>query len=154
MAKASPVTLSPHEPFAEAGRRVVAVRAEEVFEYEAGVLDTDDVERVHDMRVATRRLRVVLEVFAPCFDPARLDDVLVDVRRLAAALGERRDPDVHLEAMHGLQAAVPSEQQAGLALLVRRLEDRQGAGNVVLAETLRELEESDLQGRLEALTSA
>ena len=36
-----------------------------------GVLDTSDIERVHDMRVATRRLRAVLEVYAPCFPRKR-----------------------------------------------------------------------------------
>ena len=37
------------------------------------VLDVADIERVHDMRVATRRLRAALEVFEPCFpaEPVR-----------------------------------------------------------------------------------
>ena len=35
-----------------------------------GVLDTEDIERVHDMRVASRRLRAVLEIFAACFPEA------------------------------------------------------------------------------------
>ena len=38
---------------------------QELFEQAEGVLDTSDIERVHDMRVATRRLRAVLEIFAP-----------------------------------------------------------------------------------------
>ena len=33
----------------------------------SGVLDVGDIERVHDMRVATRRLRAALEIFGPCF---------------------------------------------------------------------------------------
>ena len=43
----------------------VTTRSHELFERADGVLDTEDIERVHDMRVATARLRAALEVFAP-----------------------------------------------------------------------------------------
>ena len=82
--------------YREAAARTVAVRAQELFEHAEGVLDTSDIERVHDMRVASRRLRAVLEIYEPCFPrkaPARRPR---DVKALADALGERRDPDVHL----------------------------------------------------------
>ena len=46
---------------------MIEVRAGEVFEHADGVLDLDEIEPVHDMRVATRRLRAALEVFEPCF---------------------------------------------------------------------------------------
>ena len=51
----------------DAAAKVVAVRAQELVDHADNVLDTTDIERVHDMRVATRRLRAVLEIFAPCF---------------------------------------------------------------------------------------
>ena len=60
MAKAREVPLRADEPFEVAGRRVVGARAEELFEHADGVLDTEDIERVHAMRVASRRLRAVL----------------------------------------------------------------------------------------------
>ena len=59
-------------PFAEAAARVIEVRAEEVFEQSRGVLDLGEIERVHDMRVATRRLRAAMEIFEPCFPRKRL----------------------------------------------------------------------------------
>src|SRR3954447_22073469 len=103
MAKARDIPVEPDEPFTVAAARVVGVRAEELFEHQAGVLDTEDIERVHDMRVASRRLRAVLEIFAECFDPEEHRAVLSDVKRLADALGERRDPDVHLAALTQLE---------------------------------------------------
>ena len=93
--------LSPDQPFAESAARVVGLRARELFEHSHGVLDTSDIERVHDMRVATRRLRAVLEIFGPCFPAKPHRVVLRDVKALADALGERRDPDVHIEALEG-----------------------------------------------------
>ena len=63
------------------------------------VLDIGDIERVHDMRVATRRLRAALEVFEPCFPKKRLSAALSEVKALADALGERRDRDVTIAAL-------------------------------------------------------
>lgn len=154
MAKAADIGVDPYEPYALAGARIVRVRARELFEHAGGVLDTDDIERVHAMRVASRRLRAVLEVFAPCFDPAVFKPVLRDVKRLADALGERRDPDVHIAAMEAFAAGVATSQRPGLATLVERLRERQAAGNASLAAALEEMERSGLAERLEALADS
>src|SRR3954468_20099541 len=139
MAKARDVSVTPDEPFAVAAARVVGVRAEELFEHAAGVLDTEDIERVHDMRVASRRLRAVLEIFAPCFPRDAFQDVLRDVKALADALGERRDPDVHLEALTKLEGRVPEDQRAGIHLLAQLQRTKQEAGNDVLAAALQDM---------------
>ncbi|MGH8893022.1 MAG: CHAD domain-containing protein, partial [Actinomycetes bacterium] len=54
----------------------------------------DDAEAVHDMRVATRRMRTTLAVFRPLFDRARTDPVRDELSWLADALGAVRDLDV------------------------------------------------------------
>src|SRR3954452_21759215 len=154
MAKARDVDLDPGAPFAEAARRIVAVRGAEVFEHSANVLDTSDIEGVHDMRVATRRLRAALEVFSDAFDKHELKPVLRDVKRLADALGERRDPDVHIEEFTKLRANVAAADQPGVDLLIEALEDEQATGNERLAAALEDMRSSDLQGRLEALSQS
>ena len=154
MAKAAEIEVSPDEPYARAAARIVRVRAAELFEYGAGVLDTEDIERVHDMRVASRRLRAVLEVFAPCFPKGPYKGVLRDVKRLADALGERRDPDVHLAAMEKLAEKLPASLRPGVELLAERQRARQAVGNELLAPEIEDLERSDLRGRLEALADA
>ena len=73
-------------PYAEAGRRVVDVRSRELFSHVDGVLDANEPERVHQMRVATRRLRASLEVFADAFPAKAHRAVLAEVKALAAAL--------------------------------------------------------------------
>jgi CHAD domain-containing protein len=154
MAKPAVVALDPDEPFAEAGARVVRRRAEELFEHAEGVLDTDDIERVHDMRVATRRLRAVLEIFRPVFGKVELRAALRDVKQLADALGERRDPDVHIAAMEAFAAVVEADQRPGVEALLVRLRERQVAGNAVLAEALDHASRSGLRDRLLALADA
>jgi CHAD domain-containing protein len=154
MAKAKDVPgLSAELTYGEAAGAIVAVRAEEVFEQADGVLDTGDIERVHDMRVATRRLRAMLEMFEPCFPEASLQPVLRDVKALADALGARRDPDVQLDALRAFEAAVLPADAAGVEALAMRERDRQAAGNALLAEAVRASRESDLRGRLRALAA-
>jgi CHAD domain-containing protein len=153
MAKAAEVPLHPQMSFAEAAALTVAVRAGELWEHSEGVLDTSDIERVHDMRVATRRLRAVLEIFAPAFPRSSHAAVLAEVKALADALGERRDPDVHLEALDGLEEAMGPEARPGLETFAARLRSEQAAGNETLAAALGHAEECDLRGRLKALVA-
>jgi CHAD domain-containing protein len=154
MAKAADIEVRPWEPYARAGARIVRVRTEELFGHAEGVLDTEDIERVHDMRVATRRLRAVLEIFAPCFPPGGFKGALRDVKALADALGERRDPDVHVAALEAFAAAVPAADRAGVRELAERQRARQAAGNARLAAALEQVRRSDLRVRLLALADA
>jgi CHAD domain-containing protein len=154
LAKAADIDIDPYEPYGHAAARIVRVRGEELVAEAYGVLDTSDIERVHAMRVASRRLRAVLEVFAPCFPKGPYKSVLRDVKRLADALGERRDPDVHLAAMEKLAETLPASLKPGVELLAERQRARQAAGNELLAPELEDLERTDLRGRLEALADA
>jgi CHAD domain-containing protein len=154
MAKARDIPgLDGRHSFRAVAREAVTVRAAEVFEHAAGVLDTDDIERVHDMRVATRRLRAVLEVFAPAFDTAEHKAVLKDVKALADALGARRDPDVQLAALAALEASLPEADRAGVAAFADRVRAEQQDGNATLAAALKRMEDHDLQGRLQKLAA-
>jgi CHAD domain-containing protein len=152
MAKAREIPgLNGRDRFRDAAAAVVEVRADELWEHAAGVLDVEDIERVHDMRVATRRLRAVLEIFAPCFPGKLHRGVLRDVKALADALGERRDPDVQIAHLEAYAAAAPAPDRSGVGVLVERLRVRQGAANAGLAAALAEVERGDLRGRLQAL---
>ena len=155
MAKAREVPgLNGQDPFRVAAVKVVSVRSAELFEQSTNVLDTSDIERVHDMRVATRRLRAVLVIFAPCFERTLHRGVLGEVKSLADALGERRDPDVHIDALQRFGAAVAEADRPGVESLVARLREDQAAGNATVSHALQEIERSDLRGRLRAMCEA
>jgi CHAD domain-containing protein len=155
MAKAREIPeLAEASSFREAAAAAVAVRAEEVFAHVEGVLDTGDIERVHDMRVATRRLRAVMEIFETAFPKKQHRAVLKDVKALADALGERRDRDVAIDAMTKIGLALTATDRRGIDHLVQELRDEQRGANVELAAALQRMEESDLRGRLRALTAA
>jgi len=154
MARARPIPgLSEDLPYGAAAAKVISVRAGELTEHASGVLDTSDIERVHDMRVATRRLRAALEVFEPCFPRKPFRAALKEVKRIADALGERRDRDVHIAAMREVAEAMSAPDRPGIESLIERLRAEQSAANEALepyvgAERLAELAE-----RLDELAS-
>ncbi len=154
MAKAQDIEVAPSEPYRQAAARIVRVRAGELLESADGVLDTRDIERVHDMRVASRRLRAVLEIFAPCFPAKEHGKVLKAVKRLADALGERRDPDVAIESLERIGADLAAEDRHGLRSLVDELRLRQLAANAELEGELERLEQKRLHLRLVELAAA
>ncbi|HVP03115.1 MAG TPA: CHAD domain-containing protein [Solirubrobacteraceae bacterium] len=152
MAKARDIPgLHADMAYAQAAAATVRVRAEEVFEHAEGVLDVGDIERVHAMRVATRRLRAMLEIYAPCFDSKELRPLLREVKDLADALGARRDPDVELLALEQFAASVGPDERAGVELFIARTRAEQAEGNARLAAALTHAEEHDLHGRLATL---
>ncbi|MGU7838400.1 CHAD domain-containing protein [Burkholderia sp. AW33-5] len=73
---------------------------------ERGVLDRDDPEFVHQMRVALRRLRTLMRFFPRFADDQWQNTFGVDLRWLAALLGSVRDWDVFsTESLPALIAA-------------------------------------------------
>jgi triphosphatase len=68
--------------------------------HEPGVRLGENPEELHDMRVATRRLRAALKLYADAL-PKRAERYERDVRWVARALGEVRDLDVHHERLAG-----------------------------------------------------
>lgn len=155
MAKAQAIRgLAPDTRFRDAAAAAVSVRAQEVFAFGDAALDLSDIEGVHDMRVATRRLRAALEVFAPCFPPKRHASVLDDVKELADRLGERRDPDVAIEELEALAAKFPPADAPGVQGLIDELRVEQAAANETVARALADVHERRLPERLQELAEA
>jgi CHAD domain-containing protein len=133
MAKARPIEgLQAEEPYAAAAAKVVAVRAREVADHSRNVLDVSDIERVHDMRVATRRLRAALEIFEPCFPEGRHEEALREVKEVADALGDRRDADVTMAALERFADDLVASDRPGVASLMGELRAEQAEANARL----------------------
>jgi len=132
VAIARKVELDCEASFSQAAARAVKVRSKEVFEHSEGVLDLDKVEPVHDMRVATRRLRAALETFESCFPRKRHRKALKEVKALADALGERRDADVEMALLEGLVEDAAEGDRQALSGLIAELRGRQQEANQAL----------------------
>jgi CHAD domain-containing protein len=155
VAKAKPIPdLSADDSYAEAATKIVSVRAAELTENAPGVLDTGDIERVHDMRVATRRLRAALEIFEPCFPDKPYSQALAEVKRLADALGERRDRDVAIAALHAFNDKMPAPDRRGVASLIEQFRAEQDDANRDLAPLVDGPNLAELGASLDELVAA
>lgn len=155
MAKAREIPgLSAEIPYGEAAARVLEVRLAELIERSEGVLDVGEEERLHDMRVASRRLRAVLEVFRPCFPKREYRVALREIKAVADALGERRDRDVAIAALERFAAGIAAPDRPGIRSLVGMYRTEQSGANEALEPFVAEVRLRELARRVEALAAA
>lgn len=99
------------------------------------VLRDRDAEGVHQMRVALRRLRSAIGLFADLLDADRLSPLLDDLRWLNGPLGRKRDLDVFLAETLAPLRALPDAAR-GLQHLSVVLEERRAAAQQALQAAL------------------
>jgi exopolyphosphatase/pppGpp-phosphohydrolase len=109
------------EPFAVSGARMLHERVKKLLEWQDEVLKNEDSESVHKMRVATRRLRATLDAYESCCQSGKFKKVYRQVKQMADLLGTARDTDVMVQRLQEQHDAVPTEEQAGIQWLLKRL---------------------------------
>jgi CHAD domain-containing protein len=118
---------------AEAGRKVMLYHFAEMLRHEEATMLGEDIEALHDMRVATRRMRAAFEVFSEAFEPAILKPHLKGLRVTGRALGQVRDLDVFMEKAQHYLDAQPEADRSGLdPLLLAWGEQRENARTEML----------------------
>ena len=85
-------------------RPVLASRVAMLLKHENDTRQGGDAEALHDMRVASRRLREALEVFAFCFPVKSYDKLARRARLVTRALGELRNADVAIAYFETLRS--------------------------------------------------
>ncbi len=139
------------EPFVEFGREILSRYAKKFLKWPADILKQEDIEAVHKMRVASRRLRAALDAFESCADAKPFKKVNRQVKELADRLGAVRDTDVMISGLRAYQQGVPGEEQAGVQWLVDRLEGYHSQEKQALDAELQALDEDDLRRQIDAI---
>lgn len=100
--KARPVEgLDPEGPLRPNVARIVSTRLEELRGFSEASLASAASEAQHDMRIAAKRLRYVLELFAPCLGE-EAEEARRAAKRLQSALGDLHDCDLMLGEVGGV----------------------------------------------------
>jgi CHAD domain-containing protein len=73
----------------------------------------DEPDAVHQMRVASRRMRSALQAYRPLFEADRVEPVIDGLRELGRVLAPARDAEVLRERITGGLAALPPELRLG-----------------------------------------
>lgn len=169
--------LDPDGPLDENLRRIVLVRLDELHSFVPAVLDPDEQDALHHMRIAAKRLRYILEVAAPLFGPGA-ERGAKEARKLQDLIGDIHDCDVSLPIVHRHAERLRTEDAAavraaagarakdvspallrdapnrrryrGLELLAVHLEARRDVLYARFLEEWARLEREDLRGTVQA----
>lgn len=137
MAKAKSVNSLKCGADAAAGARLVLMsRVHEMISLSDKALEWSDPEGVHDMRVASRRLRSALRDFRNIFRKRDLVVLSRESKILADCLGEVRDEDVAIISLEELRLGVAPEARAGLELLIAERVERRQTARLKLTKTI------------------
>jgi CHAD domain-containing protein len=123
--------LRPTDTVAEAARRVMQRHLERLISRRYGLAYDEDIEYVHEMRVATRRMRAAIRVFRKAVQGGFAQE-RKEVKALADAFGVARDVDVFLAFLRGYAEAAPHAHRAFLNSLIRSEKRKRRRGYVQL----------------------
>lgn len=132
------------EPYRLAMRSLIGQRWGAVWKAVPVALEGTDPEGVHDVRVASRRLRAAMDVAASAFPASWYRPLHRAAKEITGALGEVRDRDVLLQAIVAEREAAPAAERPGIVRLIDRIERERAAARVEMEHFLRTLIESGL----------
>jgi CHAD domain-containing protein len=135
--------------------KIVAVRLDELCGFMPAARNPQEVHTLHDMRIAAKRLRYVLELFAPAFGPYA-EKGAKQAKKLQDVIGEIHDCDVTRPRIAALRVELAADDpaQRGLAALDRALAERRDQEFVRFLQRWDKLEDQHFRTRLtEAITS-
>ena len=121
---------------ADALSAVIGKATDAIRDNESGSRKGGDIEHVHQMRVATRRIRAYLKAAKPTLDSAAADTLRADLSGLAGALGAVRDLDVMIDRMHREAQALGEPDTEALERLISTLHSERDADRIILVDVL------------------
>jgi CHAD domain-containing protein/transposase len=112
--------ILPDDTMAEAGRKILGFHFSRMLYHEPGTREGTDIEALHDMRVATRRMRAAMRVFGKYYEAKTRERLLSGLRSTGQMLGQTRDLDVFMENAQQYLGTLPAERQHDLDLMTER----------------------------------
>lgn len=131
--------FGPETTFRRAAERVLTDRLDALMEHEAGARAGTDAEALHDMRVASRRLRAAVDAFGICYRGKEFKRVARETKALTGALGDVRDRDVLLERLDAYVKTVPPDEAPAIALFAARVQSEREAHRAAMLDHLNAL---------------
>jgi len=109
------------ETLIDSARQELPKRVKKFAEWREDVLKDEDIENVHKMRVASRRLRATMDAYEAVCKPKPFKKAYSSVKQAADLLGRVRDTDVMLQHLQEREQQAATQEQAGMQWLVGRL---------------------------------
>lgn len=131
-------------PYRDAMRALIGERWETLWAALPHAMAGADPEGVHQMRVASRRLRAAMDVATGVFPNDWYRPLHRLAKQVTRELGAVRDRDVLIDALQADRATAPPEQWPGIDLVINRIEIERQAARAEMEHFLAELESSGM----------
>ena len=131
-----PAGLTGRMHMAELCRRAWRKQVMDMLLNEAGVRYSDNIEYIHDMRVATRRARAAARLYAQFFRASAVKPFIKQLRATGRLLGAVRDLDVAIARLETFCEDRAPEQCSGLNRLLEHWRHRRIAAHAELLRWL------------------
>ena len=141
MSKPNSSELYPKQSYRDAMSHLIGERWEDVWKAVPVAVKGEDPEGVHDVRVASRRLRAAMDVAANAFPTDWYKPLHRVAKEITSELGEVRDRDVQIEYLMTEREQASPGDQVGIDRLTARLEREREEARAKMLAYLGALEE-------------
>lgn len=133
------------------GARYMLTQVEALQNEIQGALVGDDIEHVHQMRVASRRMRNALNLFRDCLSDKKAKAWGDEIRKITKSLGNARDLDIQIELIDRCYAAsLEDRYKPGYNRLLLRLKQQRAKAQKKVNRTLVNLQGGGMLDRMQA----
>ena len=129
-------------------RHVIIGYLREMLSHKTGAMEGTDIEFVHDMRVASRRLRTALDDVAAAFPDVvekKFKKRYKKIRTITRTMGAVRDLDVLIARFHAEKTALPEREQPDVQALIAHLNAQREAARQPMLTLFAKLTASDFE---------
>lgn len=141
--KLKKVTVKPTDSMAGLASRIFSYQFSSMLAHEKGTIKGEDIEELHDMRVAVRRMRAASKIFEQYVDFNQLEPHLKELRKTLGVLGEVRDLDVFREKAENYLKTLSAEHEHDLDPLFTIISEKREKARIEMRDYL----ESDKHNR-------
>ena len=137
--------ISPDKTLEVWAKQIIVSYFREMMSHKAGAIDGTDIEFVHDMRVASRRLRAAMDNFAECFQKEPFKKHYKQIRTITRTMGTVRDLDVLIRHFQNELQTLSKAGKGDIQGLIEHLQQKRKEARKPMLDLFTELDVSDFE---------
>ena len=137
--------VAPHKNMETCARLIIVGYFREMMSYKDGAIDGTNIEFVHDMRVASRRLRAAMDNFSDCFEREPFKQFYKQIRTITRTMGAVRDLDVLIAHFQLEWQISPKIEKRDIHGLIENLQQKRVEARKPMLDLFAELKANDFE---------
>ena len=137
--------IAPDKTLEVCARQIIVSFYQEMMSHKIGAIEGTDIEFVHNMRVASRRLRAAMDNFADCFQNELFKKHYKQIRTITRTMGAVRDLDVLITRFQNESQTLTEAELVDIQSLIEHLQQEREAARKPMLVLFTELDASDFE---------